>query len=73
MTADLPPSSVPRLVDPAERVVELLAIALFDQHWRSQTPIQDAPFTQPLPNWWSLTEAQRSPYRRMARGEEPLP
>lgn len=55
------PSDLPRLVDPAERVVELLAIALFNADADGQS------------TWLQEPEERRDQYRRMARGEEPLP
>lgn len=61
MTADLPPSSV--LVDPAERVVELLAIKLFENDGDSDAVRR---------GWLLLSEGDRDIFRKMARGEVPL-
>ena len=58
-------ASLNRLVDPAERVVELLAIKLFE-HLNAGTP------TVKL-SWETLGEKGREPYRRIARGEDPIP
>lgn len=52
-----------RLVDPAERVIELLAIKLFEH----------APTHPGSDLWLFADEGVRDRYRRMARGEEPLP
>lgn len=57
-----------RLVDPTERVVELLAIKLFEhapdsaksKHWHPTI-------------WFEASEEERERFRRMARGEEELP
>ena len=51
---------LPRLADPAERVVELLAIELYKQHKHIHA------------GWLSISEDHREHYRKIARGEEPM-
>lgn len=60
MRADRVPAVMNRLIDPAERVIELLAIELFKQQKHLHC------------GWLEASEEEREDYRKMARGEEPL-